>query len=592
MFFERTTFCGLVDAQHVGKTITISGWVNKRRDHGGLIFIDLRDRSGIMQLVFNPDFSQSVHKDAHALRSEFVISVTGVVVDRTPTTINEELPTGKWELQVTQLTILNKAKTLPFSLEEAGNVDEELRLKYRYLDLRRPESQEKFVLRNHVFFAMREFLQAEGFYDIETPILTKNTPEGAREFIVPSRLHDRSFYALPQSPQLYKQLLMASGMERYYQIARCFRDEDLRADRQPEFTQLDMEMSFIKEGDIQNVIERLIAHVWKKIFNIDLALPLPRMVYDQAFSQYGSDKPDFRFDLKINDITPLLQSTQLQFLRTVLEAGGKVGALHIADREFTRSELDAWVNKAQKFGSKGLLWIRFKEDGTPDSPVAKFLPADFLAQAQAIIPGINHKSTLFVVAGRYKDAWTILGRLRLGLGNELGMIPHEQFHFSWVTDFPLFEYDEEAKRWDATHHPFTSPQEGWENLPVGDIKARAYDIVLNGIELGGGSIRIHDAAVQDKVFDLLGLSKEQVQNKFGFLLEAQELGFPPHGGIALGLDRLIMLMTRSASIRDVIAFPKTQSGYDPLMDAPSEVEESKLTDYGLKFAPKKEKEKA
>ncbi|HEV2601525.1 MAG TPA: aspartate--tRNA ligase [Candidatus Babeliales bacterium] len=586
-YFERTIACGLINQEFLGKTVRISGWVNTRRDHGGLIFIDLRDRTGLMQLVFNPDFSKDAHNAAHALRSEFVISVVGVVVERAAGTTNKDLATGKWELQVTELVIENKCKALPFSLDEAGNVDEELRLKYRYIDLRRASMREKFALRHEVIFAMRECLHQQGFYEIETPILTKNTPEGAREFLVPSRTHERSFYAMPQSPQLYKQLLMASGMEKYFQVARCFRDEDLRADRQPEFTQLDIEMSFVKEGNVIEVIEKLLAHVWKKTFNIDIVTPFPRLVYAQAFSMYGSDKPDLRYALKINDITSLFAQTELKFLRSVLDTAGKVGALHVNSHDFSRSELDAWVTKAQKFGAKGLLWMRFKDEQTIESPISKFLPVDFFAQVKTVIPDLKPSSVLFIIAGEYNEAWTLLGRLRCQMAKELGMIPENEFNFSWVTDFPLFEYDKENKRWDATHHPFTSPQDGWETQQPGEMTARAYDVVLNGVELGGGSIRIHDAQVQDKVFKLLGLTKEQVEKKFGFLLEAQQLGFPPHGGIALGLDRLIMLMSNSSSIREVIAFPKTASGYDPLMDGPAEVEESQLQDYGLKFAPKK-----
>jgi aspartyl-tRNA synthetase len=586
MHYARTAYCGKITADHLEQTIDLCGWVARRRDHGGLIFIDLRDRSGIVQLVFNPDFSQDAHKLAHSLRSEFVISIKGTVVKRTPETINKELPTGAFEVTVKELVILNKAKALPFMLDEADQVDEELRLKYRYLDLRRPEMASHLQLRNTIIFAMREFLHTRAFYEIETPILTKNTPEGAREFMVPSRIHIGQWYSLPQSPQLYKQLLMAGGMEKYYQVARCFRDEDLRADRQPEFTQLDLEMSFISEKEIQETIEELLKYVWKKGLGVDIQTPFARMTYDEAFSKYGSDKPDLRFDLKINDVTSLFEGTELKFIKTVLEKQGKAGALHVAEYEFARSELDAMVNKAQQIGAKGLLWIRFK-DGHVDSPVAKFLPADFYDKAQALIPGLNPKSTLFLIAGPYQEAWTLLGRLRLELGSKLNIIPHDQNHFSWITDFPMFEYDAEGKRWNAMHHPFTSPQAGWEDKPTAEVKARAYDVVLNGIELGGGSIRIHDAAVQDKIFTILGLTKEQTQAKFGFLLEAQELGFPPHGGIALGLDRLIMLMTKAPSIREVIAFPKTARGIDPMMEAPSPIEPEKLREYGLMMMPGK-----
>lgn len=583
--FERTTGCGLINEQNLDKRVCITGWVNRRRDHGGLIFIDLRDRSGLMQLVFNPDFSKEVHEKAHKLRSEYVIAVCGTVVERSAETVNTELSTGKWELQVDELTILNSAKMLPFNLEDANVVDEELRLKYRYLDLRRPEMHQKFALRHQVIFAMREFLNNEQFYEIETPILTKNTPEGAREFLVPSRMHPGSFYALPQSPQLYKQILMCAGMEKYFQIARCFRDEDLRADRQPEFTQLDLEMSFINEADVINIIERLFMYLFKKVFGKELKTPFKRLTFDEAFAQYGSDKPDLRFGLEIHDATNLFKDTELKFLRAVVDKGGKIGALHARSHDFSHTELNKWVDKAQKLGAKGLLWIRIKDENKIVSPVSKFLPEDFFARAQQVFPTIARGSVLFLVAGQYKPAWEVLGRLRLALADEMQLIAQGEFNFVWITDFPLLEFDAKEKRWNSMHHPFTAPQHGWENKEPEDVKARAYDIILNGIELGGGSIRIHDRQTQTKMFDLLGLSKEQVQQKFGFLLEAQELGFPPHGGIALGLDRLLMLMTNSSSIREVIAFPKTARGYDVMMEAPTSVDAEKLRDYGLKLLP-------
>lgn len=581
--FERSVSCGLIDEKWLSKPVTLLGWVNRRRDFGRLIFIDLRDRSGMVQVIFNADYGADAYELAKTLRSEFVLQVNGVVVKRGGD-INEELATGKWEVQAHELTILNTCKTLPFSIEDTAHVDEELCLKYRYLDLRNPEKQKKFALRNDVTFAMREFFYKNGFYEIETPVLTKNTPEGAREFIVPSRISKGSFYALPQSPQLYKQLLMASGFEKYVQIPRCFRDEDLRADRQPEFTQLDLEMSFVNEQDVQDVVERLMAHLWKRIFNVDLKLPLLRMTFDEAFATYGSDKPDLRFEMPITDCSHLFDDTEVKFLRSVLDNNGKIGSLHVI-HDFTRSELDAWSLQASKLGAKGLLWIRFK-DGVPESSIAKFLPADFQARCKKLFPTLAANSVLFIIAGNYKQAWTALGRLRQELAQTMNIIPANVYKFLWVTDFPLFEYNEETKTYDAVHHPFTSPQEGWEKLAPDNIKARAYDIVLNGIELGGGSIRIHNAQVQDKVFDLIGLTKDAARKKFGFLLEALEYGFPPHGGLAMGLDRLVMLMSGGASIREVIAFPKTAKGVDLMMDAPSDVNNEQLKDYGLMLLPK------
>lgn len=588
---NRTTYCGLVNQQHVDKEITLLGWVQRRRDHGGLIFVDLRDREGIMQIVFSPAFDTVTHSLAHSVRSEYVLAVTGLVVQRDENLVNKNLATGAYELQVKSLEILNKATTLPFMLDEAHDVEEETRLMYRYLDLRRPEMFQNFRLRSEISFFVREFFRSEGFLEVETPVLTKNTPEGAREFLVPSRIHERSFYALPQSPQMYKQLLMASGFDRYVQIARCFRDEDLRADRQPEFTQIDVEMSFVSEEDVMQTIERLLHTIFKKALNIDIPQKFERITYDQAFDDYGSDKPDLRYDLKIHNVNTLFEGTELKFLQTVLEQGGKIGALHVSQKQFTRSELEGWVNKAMNLGAKGLLWIRFNQQGEVESPVAKFLPADFFQKAQTIFPDLKAGDTLFLIAGKYVEAWTLLGRLRCALAAELDLINQNEYRFCWVTDFPLFEYDESEKRWNSVHHPFTSPQPGWESKQLGEIKARAYDVVLNGYELGGGSIRIHDIEFQKKMFGILGLDEAKMQEKFGALLTALEMGCPPHGGLALGLDRIIMLLTQSKSIRDVIAFPKTQKGNDAMMKAPGEVEEKDLVMYGLKYLPKKEDKK-
>jgi len=585
--FERTTGCGQVSKKFLNQPIFLSGWVHRRRDHGGLIFVDLRDRSGIMQVVFNPDFNKDAHKIAGSLRSEFVISVKGIVVKRTPETINTEMPTGQLELQVQDLKILNKSKTPPFALEEAGNVDEELRLKYRYIDLRRPSMHDRIKMRHKVCLAARDYLDSQGFYEIETPVLTKNTPEGAREFLVPSRIHHGCFYAMPQSPQQYKQLLMAGGIERYFQIARCFRDEDLRADRQPEFTQLDLEMSFINEEDIFNIIEETLKTIFKKGLDMDIPTPFPRMTYQEAIDSYGVDRPDLRFGLKITDCTSVFKDTELTFLRDIIIKGGKLGGLHVRGKDFSRSALDKWTEKVEKMGAKGLLWIKIKDDRTFESPIKKFLPQNFFTHMQKIFPNIAHGSTLFMVAGEYQPTWEILGKLRLELAKDLKLINNGEFKFCWVTDFPLFEYDKETKRLASMHHPFTCPQAGWEKLDPKDMKARAYDVILNGIEIGGGSIRIHDSKLQSKVFQLLGLSEENMKKKFGHLLEAQEYGFPPHGGIALGLDRLVMLMAKTESIREVIAFPKTQRGYDLMMNAPTEIEPEKLLEYSIRIMPKK-----
>jgi aspartyl-tRNA synthetase len=449
---------------------------------------------------------------------------------------------------------------------------------------------QKIKMRHEVIFAIRQFLNNKEFYEIETPILSKSTPEGARDFLVPSRLSPGFFYALPQSPQVYKQLLMASGMERYFQIARCFRDEDLRANRQPEFTQLDIEMSFISEKDVQNLSEALMKHLWKQFLSVDLPDVFPRYSYDEVFGTYGSDKPDMRFELLINDFTPLFEKSSLGFIQKTLQAGGKVGGLVVKNKSFTRSELEWWVSFVTKsLGAQGLLYVRFDEQGKADSPVAKFLPEDFFDQAKRIYKDLTVHDTIFLAAGKFEEAWSVLGKVRLELGKKLQLIDTSLWKMFWVTDFPMFEWDAEGKKWQAMHHPFTSPEKGWEQKERGDVRARAYDLVCNGEELGGGSIRIFDAETQAKVFEVLGMNKEVAEYKFGFLLQAQDFGFPPHGGLAFGIDRLIMLFTGTESIREVIPFPKNQRGICPLMDTPSSVDEIQLKELQIKSTAKVQK---
>lgn len=581
--FARSVYCGNINEALLNKTVYLSGWVRNRRDHGGLIFVDLYDRTGLMQLVFRPDINENSLQHAHTLRNEYVISVQGTVVRRSPENINPKLATGEFELAVSTLSIVNKSEPLPFQLETANAVDEELRLRYRFLDLRRPNMQRIVKLRHEVNLTIRDYFNAHGFYEIETPILSKSTPEGSREFLVPSRLNPGDFYALPQSPQVYKQLLMMSGLDRYFQIARCFRDEDLRANRQPEFTQLDLEMSFVNESDVMETVEGIIAKIWENFLGISLELPLQRLTYADVFHRFGSDKPDMRFKLEIQDITNLFENTELSFLQSILKKGGRAGCIVTEKHSFSRSDLQHWVDTSMSdFGGKGLVYIRFHEDGTPDSPVAKFLPTDFFRQAREVIPTLNTTDTMLVVADEYEHAWTVLGRLRLAIGKQLNLIDPKIWRMFWVTDFPMFEYNKDDRRWYAKHHPFTQPAKGWGTAEPDKILARSYDLVCNGEELGGGSIRIHDARMQEEVFEFLGISKQEAQEKFGFLLDAQKLGCPPHGGFALGMDRLIMLLAGTDSIRDVIAFPKTQSGFCPLLKTPSTVDPKQLVDLHIK----------
>ncbi|MFH1643628.1 MAG: aspartate--tRNA ligase [bacterium] len=577
----RTVYCGQVDEKYLNKQINLCGWVNRRRDLGQLIFVDLRDRTGIMQIVFDPKDSDQATELAHKLRSEFVVAVAGEVVKRSQP--NEKISTGLFELKVKELKILSESKTPPFPIDDDSNVDEELRLKYRYLDLRRSRMQELTKLRNNTIFAVREYLQNLEFYEIETPILAKSTPEGARDFLVPSRLHTGTFYALPQSPQVFKQLLMCAEMDKYFQIARCFRDEDFRSNRQPEFTQLDMEMSFISEQDIQNICEGLICHVWQKILGKKISAPFKRMTYEQAFNEYGCDKPDLRFDMSIKDLTKIFEKIDLKFLKTVIDNDGKIGAIKIDNKNFSRSEIDKWTQKTKDFGCGGLVVLKFKDDNSVDSSIAKFLPKDFFSQLKTVFKNLTNKDTIFIVADQFKKAWDVLGRLRLELAKELNLINQDEFNFAWITDFPLLEWNEQDKRFYATHHPFTSPQKDWQNLKPEEIKARAYDLVCNGEELGGGSIRIHDAKTQLKVFNLLGIDEKIAKEQFGFLLEAQEYGFPPHGGLAFGIDRLIMILGKTNSISDVITFPKTTKGKDLMTDSPAIVDEKQLKDLHIKI---------
>jgi aspartyl-tRNA synthetase len=587
-FFKRTEWCGKVGEQLLNKEVCLSGWVHKRRNLGGIIFVDLRDRTGLMQLVFDPTNNPKITEQAQELRSEFVVSVKGTVVHRAAAAVNDKMPTGRYEVRAKELVIASKSAVLPFQLEDA-NISEELRLKYRYLDLRNKKMQDFLRLRHDVIFAMRQYFNDNGFVEVETPILSKSTPEGARDFLVPCRVQPGTFYALPQSPQIYKQLLIVGGLERYFQIARCFRDEALRANRQPEFTQLDIEMSFVDEHDIQSMCEGLFSILWKKFLTIELKLPLQRYTYDEVFGRFGSDKPDMRFDLEIKDLTSLFESTTVNFLKSIIADHGKVGALCVSGKHFSRSELDNISNYVSKeLGAKGLLWIRRKEDGSLDSAIAKNLPADFWSKAKAVVPELTDTDTLFVIAGPYEEAWTVLGQLRLTFGKMLNLINTTQHSMFWITDFPMFEWNKEENRWEAKHHPFTSPQVGWETMDMGKIKARAYDLVYNGEELGGGSIRIHDAGVQSKVFSALGIDPEKAKEKFGFLLEAQTYGYPPDGGIAFGIDRLVMMLAGTESIRDVIAFPKTTTGSCLMMQTPSRVDAVQLKELFLEstYKPK------
>lgn len=582
--FGRSFFCGEVPESAVGEKVTLKGWVQKRRDLGGLIFIDLRDRSGIVQVVFNPDVSKEALETAEKIRSEFVLDVTGTVVARDAATVNENLKTGTIEVQAEQVTIINEAKTPPFTISDKTDASDEIRLKYRYLDFRRPVIFETLKMRHQVTKQIREFLDAEGFLDIETPILTKSTPEGARDYLVPSRVHPGEFYALPQSPQLFKQLLMVGGIERYYQIARCFRDEDLRADRQPEFTQVDIETSFLSQADIMAMIEQMFTKLMKEVKGLEVAAPFPRMSYDEAMSRYGSDKPDTRFGLELVDVSEIVKDSGFKVFAGAVSGGGQVKAINVngAAEKYSRKDIDALTEFVSRYGAKGLAWLKVDAEGLK-GPIAKFFADEDVAALKATLEAADGDLLLFV-ADKKTVVADALGALRLKLGKELNLIDQNKFHFLWVTDWPLLEYDEEAGRYFAAHHPFTMPVR--EDLPYLDtdpsrVRAQAYDIVLNGYELGGGSLRIFERPIQEKMFEVLGFTTEEAREQFGFLLNAFEYGTPPHGGIAIGLDRLVMLLAGSSNLRETIAFPKTASASDLLMEAPSEVAEAQLKELNL-----------
>jgi aspartyl-tRNA synthetase len=576
----RDAWCGQVLGERVDATVRVAGWVHRRRDHGGLIFIDLRDRTGIVQLVFHPDSSGEAFELAHKLRAEDVLSASGTVVRRSPETVNPDLPTGEFELAVGEAKLLADAETPPFQIEGfSGEVGEDARLRHRYLDLRREPMREALILRHRVTAAMREFLDREGFLDVETPVLTRSTPEGARDFLVPSRLQQGSFYALPQSPQLFKQLLMVAGFERYYQIARCFRDEDLRADRQPDFTQLDIEMSFVGVDDVIEVNERLLTHVFEQVGGPSLDLPVERISYDEAMSRFGTDRPDLRFGLELVDLGEALAETEFKVFRGAIESGGAVRGLNAGRRELPRSELDALISRAQELGAKGLVWA-FREGDGWRSPTAKFLSEAELAELNRRL-NAEQGDLLLLVADRQRVANAVLGQLRVELAERFDLISPEEHRLAWVVDWPLLEWSPGEERWDPLHHPFTAPAGEFDPDNPGEARALAYDLVWNGQEMGGGSIRIHNADVQQKVFAALGIDAEEAEARFGFLLEALRYGAPPHGGIAYGLDRIVQRLAGADSIRDVIAFPKTASGADALTGAPAPVGETQLKELGV-----------